>query len=77
MFDEIPKKEKEMILYGALIFGCLTIIAQLIYLGFFHYPITPSLTIFTLIFITPFTLAIYKLVKLILIIKGEKKNDYE
>ena len=74
MFDEIPKKEKEIILYSAVIFGCLIIIAQLIYLGFFHYPITPSLTIFTLIFITPFTFAIYKLVKLIIKIKGENKK---
>ena len=62
--DKISEKEQKNIFKIVLIVGCLLIIAQCIYMGFFHFPIFRiSLALLTLFLSTPFIYIIYKLIK--------------
>lgn len=63
MFENIPKEEKESIIIYVMIFGCILVIADIIYLCFFHSKINWGLTVFSILFSSPFIWAIYKLIK--------------
>lgn len=70
MFDNIPKIQRENIFYSVLIFGCLIIIANIIYLTFLNHPFFISSFIVTSVLASPFVWFIYKLIKRI-----KKNND--
>jgi hypothetical protein len=70
MFKNLSQKVKEKILYGVLIFSCLLIILNNIYLAFFHYT---DINIFR--YIVCFSISsifIYFIYKLIIFYKSVK-----
>jgi len=66
--NNLSEKEQKNILKIVIITGCLLIIAQCIYMGFFHFPdsssvLRLSLVVLTLILSSPFIYVIYLICK--------------
>lgn len=63
MFENLSQKVKEKIIYGVLIFSCLLIILNNIYLAFFHYTDVNTLRyIICFLICSIFIYFIYKLI---------------